>query len=157
MVQEHIYIKWFFTGTILHKDDIPCGRLQNLAAFQVHLLLHALSHPLAQEVVYSTCSVNTEENEEVVQSVLSQYGKEFELENLQSKLQGWKHFGKQNYECGKYCLRTVAETDKCHGFFVAKFIRKEPTFSTIVAKKGKRHKGTSDLESCSMKKKINIK
>ena len=125
------YISWlnnenFFAGTGLHKDEISLERLQNLAAFQTHLLSHALSHPSAQEVVYSTCSLNTEENEEVVQSVLSQCENEFELENLQSKLQGWKHFGRENYGCGKYCLRTVPEIDKCHGFFVAKFIRKKP-------------------------------
>lgn len=81
--------------------------------------------------------MNTEENEEVVESVLSQYGKEFELENLQNKLQGWKHSGKQNYECGKYCLRTVAEIDKCHGFFVAKFIRKKPSQTNVAKKRQK--------------------
>lgn len=147
---------FFFLGTTLHKDEIPQERLQNLAAFQVHLLLHALSHPSAQEVVYSTCSLNTEENEEVVQSVLSHYGKEFELENLQRRLPGWKNFGKQNYECGKYCLRTVPETDKCHGFFVAKFIRKIPTGQKN-SDKGKKQKRTKDLQSSSVKKKRNIK
>lgn len=142
---------FFITGTGLHKDEIQCERLQKLAAFQVHLLQHALSHPSAQEVVYSTCSVNTEENEEVVQSALSQYGEEYELENLQSKLKGWKHFGSKNYECGKYCLRTEVETDKCHGFFVAKFIRKKPLCQTNVTQKGKKHKRTTDIESCILK------
>lgn len=102
--------------------------------------------------MYSTCSVNTEENEEVVQSVLNHYGMEFELENLQSKLQGWKHFGKQSYECGKYCLRTVAETDKCHGFFVAKFIRTKYSSQGNVTKNDKKHKKSNDQESYSKKK-----
>lgn len=148
----------------MHKDEIPHERLQNLAAFQVHLLSHALSHPSVQEVVYSTCSVNAEENEEVVQTALNQY-QEFELEDLGGKLQGWKHYGKQNYEYGKYCIRTVAEIDKCHGFFVAKFIRKKHTCNINVAKKSKKkinkssynkdfrkHKASNDMEDCNMKK-----
>lgn len=153
----------------MHQDEIPHERLQNLAAFQVHLLLHALSHPSVQEVVYSTCSVNAEENEEVVQTALHQH-QEFELEDLAGKLQGWKHYGKQNYEHGKYCLRTVADVDKCHGFFVAKFIRKKPPCNTSVAKKSKnkmykssykddfrKHKASNDMEDCNMKKKKKYK
>lgn len=91
-----------------------------------------------------------------MQSVLKHHELEFELENLQSKLQGWKHFGKENYECGKYCLRTVTNIDKCHGFFVAKFIRKKPTSQNNEASKGKKHERTNDLKGCVVKKKRKI-
>ena len=121
----------------MHEDEISDERLQNLASFQISLLLHALSRPSVQEVVYSTCSVNAEENEQVVQSALKQC-EEFQLEDLGTKLKGWKHFGKEDYEFGKFCLRTVADIDKCHGFFVAKFIRRNPTCKTKLTKKRKR-------------------
>lgn len=157
---EHIFLDptCSSSGTDLHKDEIPHKRLQNLGAFQISLLLHALSHSSVKEVVYSTCSVYAEENEEVVRTVLSQH-EEFELEDLGSKLEGWKHFGKEDYEFGKCCLRTVTHIDKCHGFFVAKFIRKNPTSITDAVKKSKKdkepgkHKASDDMDYCIKKKK----
>ncbi|KAG0712111.1 putative 28S rRNA (cytosine-C(5))-methyltransferase [Chionoecetes opilio] len=163
---EHIFLDptCSSSGTDLHQDEIDDDRLQSLAVFQGQLLQHALSHASVQEVVYSTCSVNAEENEEVVQKALGQH-QDFELEDLASKLCGWKHFGKESYEFGKYCIRTVPEIDKCHGFFVAKFVRKN-SCDTKVAKKNKKkmnkssskeacrkHKASEDVEYSSMKRK----
>lgn len=48
------------------------GRLQSLAAFQLRCLNHALQFPHVQRVVYSTCSVHSEENENVVSASLQQ-------------------------------------------------------------------------------------
>ena len=42
------------------------ARLENLSAFQLKLLQHAMSFPAAKRITYSTCSVHSEENENVV-------------------------------------------------------------------------------------------
>jgi len=51
--------------------DADPARLAKLAEFQTSAVLHALSFPAVQRVVYSTCSVHVEENEAVVQAVLA--------------------------------------------------------------------------------------
>lgn len=45
-------------------------RLASLAAFQLAILQHAMSYPLAQRIVYSTCSVHAAEDEAVVVAAL---------------------------------------------------------------------------------------
>lgn len=52
-------------------------RLQALAGFQRRVLNHALSFPALQRLVYSTCSLHQEENEDVVQAVLQKWGSAF--------------------------------------------------------------------------------
>lgn len=52
-------------------------RLQALSRFQRKMLAHALKFPALQRLVYSTCSVHQEENEDVVLDVLQQWEKEF--------------------------------------------------------------------------------
>lgn len=47
-------------------------RLRALAGFQQRALCHALTFPSLQRLVYSTCSVCQEENEDVVQEALQQ-------------------------------------------------------------------------------------
>ncbi|XP_047487615.1 28S rRNA (cytosine-C(5))-methyltransferase-like [Penaeus chinensis] len=112
------------SGLNIIKDNISPQRIKGLASFQIHLLQFALSFPFVKEVVYSTCSVYEEENEEVIEEALKAYGHQFELEDIGKKLDGWKHFGKEGYEFGSKCVRTVPDVDRCHGFFVAKFVRK---------------------------------
>lgn len=112
------------SGLNIIKDNISPQRIKGLASFQIHLLLFALSFPFVEEVVYSTCSVYEEENEEVIEEALKVYGHQFELEDIGKKLDGWKHFGKEGFEFGSKCVRTVPGVDRCHGFFVAKFVRK---------------------------------
>ena len=53
-----------------NEQSSSMDRLENLAAFQTRVLLHALSFPAAKRVVYSTCSRHQEENESVVFKVL---------------------------------------------------------------------------------------
>jgi putative methyltransferase len=45
-------------------------RLWNLEALQRRMLVHAMSFPAVQRIVYSTCSVHEEENESVVRYVI---------------------------------------------------------------------------------------
>jgi len=47
-------------------------RLANLAAFQLRCLNHALRFPRLQRLAYSTCSIHTQENEEVIAACLQQ-------------------------------------------------------------------------------------
>lgn len=46
------------------------ARLQSLSSFQLTLLLHAFRFPGARKVTYSTCSVHSQENENVVMKAL---------------------------------------------------------------------------------------
>lgn len=47
------------------------SRLERLSGFQITVLRHAMSFPNVNRIVYSTCSINVEENEHVVAAVLS--------------------------------------------------------------------------------------
>lgn len=59
----------------------------------------------------------------VVEKALSEFSSTFHLEDLGNKLNGWKHFGNENFHFGSHCIRTNSVIDRCHGFFVAKFER----------------------------------
>ncbi|XP_064084595.1 28S rRNA (cytosine-C(5))-methyltransferase-like isoform X2 [Macrobrachium nipponense] len=124
---EHIFVdpSCSSSGTTVHNDEVSKERIAKLASLQTILLKRALSFPSVKEVIYSTCSVYKEENEQVIEDVLTQYHEEFELADLATCLKGWKHFGHDTYSFGNKCLRTDINIDKCTGFFVAKFVRKQ--------------------------------
>ncbi|KAL7648943.1 UNVERIFIED_CONTAM: hypothetical protein RMT77_000878 [Armadillidium vulgare] len=111
------------SGTNVHEDELSKERLIGLSTFQLKVLTHALSFPNVKTVVYSTCSVNEEENEMVVEKALAKFSSSFSLEDVSKKLIGWKHFGNENYDFGRHCIRTNSHIDRCQGFFVAKFVR----------------------------------
>ena len=46
-------------------------RLQNLSAFQLSMVKHAMSFPRCTRIVYSTCSIHAQENEGVVSNALA--------------------------------------------------------------------------------------
>ncbi|KAF1985169.1 S-adenosyl-L-methionine-dependent methyltransferase [Aulographum hederae CBS 113979] len=56
---------------ISQSEEALKTRLASLSAFQLKLLLHAMSFPSAREITYSTCSIHTEENEGVVMKALA--------------------------------------------------------------------------------------
>ena len=95
-------------------------RLKSLSEFQEQVCCHALSFPSVQRMTYSTCSVHSEENEEVVLRVLKACPK-FEVVPL---LPSWPHRGLSSFSCGPHCLRASPETTETSGFFVACFQRK---------------------------------
>lgn len=101
------------------------GRLQQLAGFQIMILRSALTrYPNAKRVVYSTCSLNTEENEDVVRQVL-ETNNLYKLVPAGDFLQNnWTNFGSSSFgKIGQYCLYARPEDDLTNGFFLAVFER----------------------------------
>lgn len=101
-------------------ESCSSERLQQLSKFQISILKHALSFPHVKKVVYSTCSIHDEENEQVVEEVYSQCCNKFDVENI---MPGWRYRGKEKYEHGACCLRMSYEECHTNGFFVASFVR----------------------------------
>ena len=101
------------------------GRLKSLQSFQVLLLRHALlNFPSAKKVVYSTCSIYPEENENVIEEILSDIGEAYKLVSPKQFLQeNWINFSSLDYECRDNCLYARPEVDLTNGFFVAVFER----------------------------------
>lgn len=73
-----------------------------------------------QKVVYSTCSVYTEENEEVATEVMSHVHEFFEYDPV---LPTWPHRGRVGFPHTGAFLRTDTDKDLTQGFFVACFKR----------------------------------
>ncbi|KAM4737199.1 28S rRNA (cytosine-C(5))-methyltransferase [Anableps anableps] len=87
-------------------------RLASLASFQLRCLNHSLRFPRLKRLVYSTCSIHSQENEEVVTACLQQ-NPNFTLVPL---LAQWPERG---LEPLSQCLRASTTRTLTHGFFVA--------------------------------------
>lgn len=97
-------------------------RLRALAAFQQRALSHALTFPALRRLVYSTCSVCQEENEDVVRAALQQSPGAFRLAPV---LPSWPHRGLSAFPGAEHCLRASPETTLTGGFFIAVLERVE--------------------------------
>jgi 16S rRNA C967 or C1407 C5-methylase (RsmB/RsmF family) len=98
-----------------------------LAAEQCKLVLAAMSLPNTRVIVYSTCSVHRQENEDVVEKILSQAPEGFVLVKA---LPSWPHRGLPEAPASIAPLVVRADLqDSTNGFFVARFERK-PALST---------------------------
>lgn len=108
-------------------------RLQNLQSFQVYLLRYALfNFPNAKRIIYSTCSLHPEENEEVIDEVLADIGNAYRLVPIRQLLKNnWTNFSSKKYNCGDTCLYSKPDDDFCNGFFIAVF---ERNFDVILPK-----------------------
>ncbi|KFQ61620.1 Putative methyltransferase NSUN5, partial [Pelecanus crispus] len=91
-------------------------RLEALAGFQRKVLSHALRFPALRRLVYSTCSLHQEENEEVVHAVLQEWDSTFRLVNA---FPSWPCRGLAAFPGAESCLRASPADTLTHGFFVA--------------------------------------
>ncbi|NXM70352.1 NSUN5 methyltransferase, partial [Serilophus lunatus] len=91
-------------------------RLQALAGFQRRVLSHALSFPALRRLVYSTCSLHQEENEDVVQAVLQEQGSAF---RVVAAFPSWPCRGLGAFPGAESCLRASPAETLTQGFFVA--------------------------------------
>jgi len=95
-------------------DEEPnTERLENLASLQTNLLLHALSFPSVKRIVYSTCAVSVEENEQVVTKVLEKV----DGWEVVTVMPSWERRGSVGFLDGPKFVRALASEDKCNGFF----------------------------------------
>ncbi|XP_034112835.1 28S rRNA (cytosine-C(5))-methyltransferase [Drosophila albomicans] len=102
------------------KDD---KRLFKLAGLQIKILSHAMSaFPNVKRIVYCTCSLWKEENEQVVQRCL-QLNPSFKLLNCKKALRNkWTNVGDKEYvKIGKNCLYCLPDQDLTDGIFLAMF------------------------------------
>ena len=107
------------------------ARLTGLARFQISALLHSFKFPACRRVVYSTCSVHEEENEDVVRAVLSELKVSDSGWALSRALPDWPRRGNRSdshglFDIGDMCVRVHPDEDKTDGFFVALFERRNP-------------------------------
>ncbi|CEP12295.1 hypothetical protein [Parasitella parasitica] len=139
-------------------------RLKNLSDFQISIIQHAMKFPKAKRIVYSTCSIHPEENENVVQEILKN-NPEFELANRDSVLPTWERRGMPseiggNKDFADRLVRTIPAKDLTNGFFVSCFIRKSAIDSNKRPLVEEEHNGDSTATTKSLahkKKKKNNK
>jgi len=144
----HILVDPSCSGSGIHSDwddesKDPAeleARLKALSAFQQLILSHALRFPNARRVVYSTCSVHTEENEQVVFSTLAkpEFAGTWQVEKREKALPDWPLRGldmgeeehKEQAEGLIRCDRSLGT----HGFFVAVLVREGRQNEATIAK-----------------------
>lgn len=119
-------------GDVELEQAEDASRLERLESLQRKMLLHAMCQfESVQRIVYSTCSVNKEENESVVRYALENCEQQFELVNL---FEDSSSFGRgicEGEEDAKkhieYCVRLNLVDNWTNGFFIACFQRREDT------------------------------
>lgn len=129
-------------------------RVLKLQEFQLSMIQKAFTFPKLKQLVYSTCSIHDEENEQVVEATLAKT-KTFECVRVHSHM---PMRGLSSYPHGDLCVRTVPERDHTIGFFVSLFQRKESHPSTFVSpaaaqtSKKRKHEQASSAPTESTKK-----
>ncbi|XP_069114212.1 28S rRNA (cytosine-C(5))-methyltransferase-like isoform X2 [Argopecten irradians] len=138
-------------------------RLNTLSNFQVIMLKHAMKFPNLKRLVYSTCSIHMEENEEVIKELETIVEGKFKVIKA---FPDWPNRGLQGYDSSECFLRMSPEHSLCNGFFVACFERIEmdsdSDTQTLVKKKKKdRYEETRETvpneETVKLSKKVKSK
>ncbi|KAH9883906.1 S-adenosyl-L-methionine-dependent methyltransferase [Xylariomycetidae sp. FL2044] len=121
--------------TLLASADELAERLKALSAFQLTLLQHAFKFPAARKITYSTCSIDAEENEQVVRRALqSDIAKErgWRILKRESQVRGLRDWPVRGIvegsdgdaEIADSCIRSYQGDGRgVMGFFVAGFVR----------------------------------
>jgi len=105
-------------------------RLAKLAAFQLQMLRHAMKFPSVEKIVYSTCSIHPEENEQVVAAALRSTEATagvFVLAPRAAVLPAWPRRGQPGIlhdTATEAVIRCSPGEDSTNGFFVSCFIRR---------------------------------
>lgn len=94
------------------------GRLKKLQAFQVSLLKHALRAKISKSIVYCTCSLSVEENEQVIDMALNESGVKSDWQ-VDEILPYWQLRGRPEYDFGDRCIRSEPSC-LTNGFFIAR-------------------------------------
>lgn len=111
-------------------------RLSSLSSFQLVALKHAMSFPNVERIVYSTCSIHQQENENVVAAALRECNSKMLDKSLQwnlvspLSLREWPRRGLKHHDLSveeMNCLVRVdgLDGDNTNGFFVSYFERGE--------------------------------
>ncbi|TDL25613.1 williams-Beuren syndrome critical region protein 20 copy A [Rickenella mellea] len=128
-------------------EDGQEERLNKLAAFQLSMILHAMTFPSVTNIVYSTCSVHAAENEEVVSLALSsdEASGKFILARREDVLPSWPRRGLKEKMLeptdAESVIRCTPGEDHTNGFFVSSFIKVSSTPLKIAIN------STSDIQS----------
>ncbi|TQV99612.1 NOL1/NOP2/Sun domain family [Cordyceps javanica] len=121
--------------TVVNSEKDLEARLQALAGFQLKILLHALTFPAAKKVTYSTCSIHSQENEDVVMKVLESeiaQRRGWRIMKRSEQVRGMRDWPVRGLE--ESCNGDAQVADACirsykgdghgvMGFFVAGFVR----------------------------------
>ena len=104
-------------------EAIDTERVKQLSDFQKRILSHALSFPNVEYVLYSTCSLHKEENEDVIASVLEELSTADRSVEVVDVLPHWPRRGIEHptlskSETGKM-VRVNPYEDNASGFFLA--------------------------------------
>jgi 16S rRNA (cytosine967-C5)-methyltransferase len=127
------------TGTLARNPEIKWRLLPNdisrLQAYQTELLLAAMKQAaLGGRIIYSTCSLEPEENSEVVESALAAEPS-FRVIDAREELQRLRMTGELQWDDidsllkGPY-LRTIPGVHPCDGFFAAILEKRDESVRT---------------------------
>ncbi|KAI1861336.1 uncharacterized protein JN550_010866 [Neoarthrinium moseri] len=124
--------------TVVSSEQELQARLDTLSSFQLMLLEHAFKFPAAKRITYSTCSIHSQENEQVVMKALHSNvarARGWRILTRDRQVRGMKEWPVRGTIDGADGDRTIA--DACirsynndgmgvMGFFVAAFVRETP-------------------------------